>query len=134
MDKMISDEEYAKYVKYVGQDDALPKNQLDIFDTTDHFRNKLPIKSWPTRTTRRNSEIFWNTYNKNLQTDKSKKDIDLVNHLDELLYKCVITSKWPREKAVQKCSEQIKKIKKAIDTLPNNKWEEFIKKIEGSFE
>lgn len=135
---MISDAEYNKYVKYFGKLNALPKEQLDRFDTTDHFRNQLPITQWPTKSTRENSRKIWDNYNKEIQSSVSMgsgEAQDVEKKLDELYYKCVISSKWPREVAQKKCKEQIEKFREHLRTVSkdSDEVEDFVKKIDDIF-
>lgn len=144
----VSDDMYRRYVQYVGELDALPKDQIasstvkygpDNSDIHDQFGRVKPFSQWPTKKSREKSAKVWVDYNTRLQmaqaSDEIENPVHDPNFLSQLLDTCVRTSMGlglDKQTAFRHCSRQVDKFEGAIRDvvadrgLPAKQAKEFI--------
>ncbi|MEM3097494.1 MAG: hypothetical protein QXU32_02075 [Nitrososphaerales archaeon] len=119
LEDKITDDLYNAYVKYVGKKDALPQDELQMFDLKDQFGRLRPINTWPTKSTREYAKKIWDEYNRRLQARLSKatNDIDPCEDPDKYIAmkynECIRASRSASDR--RKCKKQIEKLRDAID-------------------
>lgn len=117
-------EMYDAYVKYVGKLDAIPHEELTVFDIRSDGKRVLPLSSWPTRSTRANADKHWTKYNQDLQSGVPEEpEVDPCSDptfVSDLLDTCIRVAvrggKMDKSLAYRRCSRQVGKLAQAIKT------------------
>lgn len=119
----IPREMYDAYVKYVGKLDAIPYEELTVFDIRSDGKQVLPLSSWPTKSTRANAQQHWTKYNQDLQNDTAPQEPEVdpcsdPTFISDLLDTCIRVAvrggKMDKSVAYRRCSRQVGKLAQAI--------------------
>jgi len=121
--QLISDKLYQAYVKYHGQDNALPHEEMKIKELTVPTTGQMmAIGSWPTKETRAASSARWTAYNQKLQKPKPEVEVspcaDPEGFINQAMRDCMKVgqkaSRWSPQQATRKCGKQVDMLRKAV--------------------
>lgn len=138
--KLVPDNWYTLYVRYVGKLNALPHEELKMHEIINPTTGQVfPMPSWPTKQTRTHSSATWDAYNKKIQTDDNPElefnpCANPDTFIQTTMQQCVKAGQQVgrlHPQAVQrKCEKQISKLKSAVDDYCNvDGGDEFIQNL-----